>query len=184
MRRVISYAAMAVLVLAASAAAQTARWTDPTGAWSLDLQSVGWAYGEGLPQGGPVLIAVPFVAPPEHEVRACLAEEVIEPSAEVQSDVRARGGEIDIVQACAILTRLQIRAPVVTHREVDGVSVADVHALAPNGNPLRASIFYTPAAGGVMRTTISCFRPPDLAPAKAAEIDAVLNSLRIHAGPQ
>lgn len=172
----------AALALAPSSVAQSMRWTDPAGVWSLDLQGAGWAYGEGLPPGSEVLIAVPFVAPPEHEVRACLAEETFEARDAGESDeaARQRASRIDAQQARAILVRLRIADPVVAHRDVDGVSVADVHALTPNGNRLRAAIFYTPSGGQRMRTTISCFWPATFAADKAGEIETVLASLRIN----
>lgn len=182
MRGIIAALALATLAAAPAQAQIAERWTDPTGVWSLDLQSAGWAYGEGLPPGSEVLIAVPFVAPPENEVRACLAEETFEGRDAGESDeaARQRGARIDAQQARAILARLRIADPVVAHRDVDGVSVADVHALTPNGNRLRASIFYTPSAGRLMRTTISCFWPATLAADKAGEIETVLASLRIN----
>src|SRR5262245_59761396 len=87
---------IALLLWAEANAQQASRWIDPSRAWSIDLAGSGWGAGQGLPGGGPILIAAPAEAPPDSEIRLCIVEQQVQqPAAAGESEIRGRAAAMD-----------------------------------------------------------------------------------------
>ena len=180
-KRVVAAAAIALLcmlVAGPALAQQGARWTDPSGSWSIDLATSNWGSADGLPAGGPALVAVPMQPPPDSEIRICLVDQTVErlPANPDEAEVRQRAAHIDVAQAQAAFPRAGLTQTVVGHSIIDGEAVATVEGLSGR-NRFRGRLFVTPAAGQAVLSAISCISTPGMPAAPDAEVDAILNSL-------
>jgi hypothetical protein len=173
--------------MTAPVAAQTgggARWTDPTGAWSLDIASAGWGRTVGLPADGPVLLTLPATPPADGEVRMCIVEQAFEPLAQGadETEVRNRAAQMNVREAEAAFPRMSLSGTRVSHAVIDGEAVAVVEGMS-RGNRFRGRIFVTYADRRAVVWTIACISDSTAPAARSVEIDAILASLRFEAGP-
>ena len=152
------------------------RWVDPTLTWSLDLASSRWGQADA-PIADAVLLAAPAEAPPDNEIRLCLASQQTQPAPDLDSDaIRSRGGQMDERAVRAAFPRAALRDIQISHQTIDGVSVAIVDGMSQS-NRFRGRAFFTPTSGGSMLSTITCISTPGIAAALEAEVEAILASL-------
>jgi hypothetical protein len=165
--------ATAVAVFAGGASAQSnSRWIDPARTWSIDFASSGWGQADGMGPDGPLLLIAPAAAPRDEEIRICFAEQSESPNAE-DTDL----AQLNASGAGRLFPRAQLREPRVAQLDVGGHVVAAVQGMSRD-NEFRARAFITRSGGRVFMTTISCIMTPGMNPARAAEVDAILQSLQ------
>jgi hypothetical protein len=163
----------AVSVFTGSALAQSSsRWSDPTGSWSIEFASGGWGQADGLGPNGPLLLIAPAVAPRDDEIRICFAEQ----------SASSELADTDIAQLNAsgverLFPRAQLREPRVTILDIGGHAVAAVRGMSRE-NEFRARAFVTRAGGRAYVTTISCIMTPGMNQDRAAEVDAIFQTLQ------
>jgi hypothetical protein len=166
--------------LAGAAFAQAPqRWTDPTGAWSIEYVSVGWGTSDGLPKGGPTtLMTMPVKPPADNEVRICVAEQAVLKSPAAKDAMRfAQGLSAPMLQKA--FPRMEFGNAKVSHIDIDGVAVVDIDGKAGT-NRMRTRFFFTPYQDGAVQTKLACVLDPNLRADLAAEVEAVLGSLKFN----
>jgi hypothetical protein len=171
--------------LASAAFAQTPqqasqRWTDPTGAWSIDYASVGWGAAGELPRGGTTTLMIAPIRPPaDDEVRICLAEQIVSkiPAAK---DAARYVTDVSEQALAKVYPRLEFASAKISRLDIDGVVVVDLDGKSGNSH-MRGRFFFTPHKDGSVQTKISCVLSGNLRPELAAEVEAVLGSLKFNA---
>lgn len=170
--------ALCMLASTAVEAQQPTRWSDPTGAWSLDLASANWTRGLGPEADGHVLITVPTEPPPANETRLCVIDEFFSTLAPGfdPAEVYARAAQLDAHGVEGALRQLQLGQTQVTHVVTDGVTVAVINAVS-RGYRYRGRMFVTIDGPSAVLTTVSCLSTAGMAPDRDAEVDTILTSL-------
>jgi hypothetical protein len=175
-------AALALFALtAAPAQAQTAeRWTAPSRVWSIDYASSGWTFANPVPPdlAHLNLIMIPLAPPPDDQIRMCAVTEMTYDEGLPRAEIAGAGARFDQARASAAFRGQTITG--VTHATINGVVVADVSATTERQRH-RHRVFYYPAAQGAYFIDVHCFWIEGVPAQGVAEIEAILNSIRIDA---